>query len=415
VDAARGESLVTGILSLDPHRFRLEGAGAEKDRIVLFLKLLEGNVAAQLGIEADLAAEAGDDLDIPPQQMARHAVIRNTDSHRSARLAEHVEDGHLIAFEEQVVGTGNPGRAGADNADLFSLPGLGHHRRLLVVHPLVIGGDPFQHHDADRFVDQCPAAGFLAGVRTDPAADRRNRHVAPDSVKRLVETVVLDLLDIGGDVDVGRTLVHTRGGQLLLVGGGVLRLALPADVSEVVFAEILDRIENRNDRRHAEGALAVLEQRRQTLDGIQVCFRAVAGYDTRQGILQDPCPLFARGAFGAAVILLHPLHVLGGHRHHVGFPVEEDHPVPAHESANLSFMVVVIGKLELERGQVSFTAATIVDDLSAPAGKCNLSQLDLLLEPRFANPKKGRNTPHKRRKVASRLRLTLTILYTVCS
>ena len=51
-------------------------------------------------------------------------------------------------------------------------------------------------------------------------------------------------------------------------------------------------------------------------------------------------------------------------RHHVGLPVEEHHPVPAHEGPDFAFVVVVIGKLELERGQVSFTAAAIIDDLS---------------------------------------------------
>ncbi len=117
-----------------------------------------------------------------------------------------------MPFESKVESAGEAGRAGADDDHLLAGWGFGNHRRLLVVHPFVVGRDPLEDHDADRLIDQSAATGLFTGMGTDAAADRRDRHVAPDGTEGIVKTVIFDLFDISGDVDMGGAAIHAGGG-----------------------------------------------------------------------------------------------------------------------------------------------------------------------------------------------------------
>jgi hypothetical protein len=238
--------------------------------------------------------------------------------------------------------------------------------RLVVVHPLVVRGDPLEDHDADRLINQGAPAGRLAGMGTDPAADRRNRHVLSNRGQGQVEAVVLDPLDVGGNVDVRRALVHAGGGELFLVGAGGDRFAFFADVGQVIVPEMFHGIEDRDGGGHAQGALAVLHELRQALDDRQVPFLPVALDDACQGVLEHLGPFLAGRALGAAVLFLDTLHVFGGHGDDVGFGVHHDHAVPAHEGADFSFAQVILGKFELEGCQVRLASPAVVDDVPSP-------------------------------------------------
>ena len=137
--------------------------------------------------------------------------------------------------------------------------------------PLIVGGGALQDHDADRLVHLLAAAGGLARVGTDAPADRRQRHVLPDHVERLVEPVLLDRLDVGRDVDMGRALVLAGSGVLVdeaeFVG---VALLAAVDVGQEIVAEMLHRIEHRHRGTRAEGALAVFQQFGEIGDGVQV-------------------------------------------------------------------------------------------------------------------------------------------------
>ena len=173
-----------------------------------------------------------------------------------------------MPFKSEIESAGETGGTGADDDDLLAGRRLGDQRRLLVMHPLVVGGHPFEDHDTDRFVNEGASAGLFAGMGADAAADRRDRHVATDGAEGCVEAEILDLFDVGGDVNVGRTAVHTGSSQLLLVGLGRRQLPLTANIGEIVGAIVLDRIENRHDRGHAQGTFTVLQEIGHRGDGV---------------------------------------------------------------------------------------------------------------------------------------------------
>ncbi len=213
--------------------------------------------------------------------------------------------------------------------------------------PFVVGGDPLHDHDADRLIDEGPAAARFAGMRTDPAANRRNRHVVADRRQRIVMPALLDLLDVGGNIDVGRTAVDAGGRHLLLVNRR-LRLLLAVDVGKEITAEMLDRVKDRQGRCHTERAFAVVEQVGKPLDGFEVLFLPLAADDPGEGIMHDHGAALAGRTLGTAVFLLHPLHVLGRHGDHIGLLVEQDNAVPAHEGADLALIEVRLRQFQID-------------------------------------------------------------------
>ena len=239
---------------------------------------------------------------------------------------------------------------------------------------LVIGGHTLEHHDADRFVDQRAAAGRFAGMGADTAADSRDRHVATDRAEGLVVAIILDLFDIGRDINMRRTTIHTGRGQLVVIAFCLLGLALSAQEGQVVVTEIFDRVENRFGRSHAERALAVFQQVAQPGQGVQVVLVTVSGKNACQSVHHDPCPAFAGGAFGATVLLLDALHILGGHGDDVDIFVQDNDAVPAHEGGDVALFKIVAR--QLERRCFRLTTLPIVDHLAAPAGKNHFSQVE---------------------------------------
>ena len=166
-----------------------------------------------------------------------------------------------------------------------------------------------------------------------------------------------------------------------MISFGLFHPALAAQVSQIVLAKVLDGIENRFGSGHAERALAIVEQVGEPGQRAQVAFLTMAGKDAGQGIHHDPRAALAGGAFGATVLLLDSLHVLGGHGYDVDVPVEDDQAVPAHEGSDLAFIEIILR--QLENRSFRFSALPIVDHLAAPAGKNDFSQVEPPIQVRF--------------------------------
>ncbi len=111
VDAAENEGLVH---ALDRDEARHLRAQAEEDRIVV---PAEGIEAVDLRAGADGDAERGDLFAVPVEQFGRQAVGGDAVAQHAAGLRLRLEDFDGMAEDAQVVGGGEPGRAGADDAD----------------------------------------------------------------------------------------------------------------------------------------------------------------------------------------------------------------------------------------------------------------------------------------------------------
>ena len=153
MDTTFGEAVVSFILTFDAHRLRLESSGAKENRIVLLFQLTQRNIAAELDAIFNFNTEVGDNIGFTLQQRARHTIIRNADSNRTARLIEHVNNLDLVPFERQVIGAGQTSGAGTDNHDFFARWCFGFMRWLLNVQQFMIGGNTLENHDTDRFVN----------------------------------------------------------------------------------------------------------------------------------------------------------------------------------------------------------------------------------------------------------------------
>ena len=107
---------------------------ATHDRVVaLVLEVVEGEVAAQLGVRDDLAAELPDRVVLALQHLhLGQPVLRDAVAQHAARCRVALEDRDVVAGDEQVVRGGHAGRAGADDRDALAGRGLDleRHRRL---------------------------------------------------------------------------------------------------------------------------------------------------------------------------------------------------------------------------------------------------------------------------------------------
>ena len=119
---------------------------------------------------------ASSDLDL------RQAVLRDAVAEHPAGRRVALEDGHVVAGDQQVVGRGHAGRPGAD--DRRAAAGLGRLRSngtggstLVVEHRLddLVAGVAVRVADGDRLVDLVAPAVLLARRRADPAEHGRER------------------------------------------------------------------------------------------------------------------------------------------------------------------------------------------------------------------------------------------------
>ena len=185
-------------------------AGADRDRLVVALEVLEQDVPADRRVVVERHAEALDEPDVHLDRLARQAERRDADEHRAAAVGQAVEDGDLVALHRQLARDGEAGRAGPDDRDpLVARRDLGDHvgdaGGLVPLHE-----EPLHGADGEGPVDVPAAAGPLAGRRADVGAHRRDR------VRVAREDVALLEAALGGEVQVPAAVRPDRARLLAL-------------------------------------------------------------------------------------------------------------------------------------------------------------------------------------------------------
>ena len=106
-----------GVLAGDAQLVRVVAADRDDDRVeALVGQVVEREVAAERLVADDLAAEPGDRLVLGLEDLdLRQAVLRDAVAEHPAGRRVALEDGHVVAGEQQVVGGGHAGRPGADD------------------------------------------------------------------------------------------------------------------------------------------------------------------------------------------------------------------------------------------------------------------------------------------------------------
>src|SRR5664280_2056871 len=143
------------------------------------LEVVQVEVRAQRLVADEVAAELPDGLVFGVEDLGLgQPVLRDAVAEHSAGLRVALEDGHVVAREEQVVGRGHAGRPGADHG--HTLAGLGRslewQRRLdalFLRRQDLVAGVAVAVSNGDRLVHFVAAAVVLARSRADAAQDRR--------------------------------------------------------------------------------------------------------------------------------------------------------------------------------------------------------------------------------------------------
>jgi hypothetical protein len=174
------------------------GADRHEDGVEPALGLLLGQVG-DVVVEHDLDAQVGQPADLGVEDLARQPVLGDAVAHHAAGSVAGVVDLDLVAHHRQVVGSGQSGRAGADDqhpvARADGRAGVG---------PALLDGQvsevALHRVDRDGAVQVGAVAGHLAGVVADPAVDGGEGIVGGELAPRLLLLVGLDetqpLLDV---------------------------------------------------------------------------------------------------------------------------------------------------------------------------------------------------------------------------
>ena len=143
--------------------------------------------------------------DLGVEHVARQPVVGDAEAHHAAGQRAGLADRHRVAEAGQVVGGGEPGRAGADHQHPLARR-LGVDVELPAPADRLVAEEALDRVDADRLVELGPVAGGLARVVADPPHDRRERVVldqlAPGAL--VAGLPLLGLVQPGLDVLAGR-------------------------------------------------------------------------------------------------------------------------------------------------------------------------------------------------------------------
>ena len=153
VDAAEHEGLVDAVDRDQAGALRAE---AEEHGVVVLAERFD---AADRGAGVDRDAEHLDLLDLLVEQIGRQAVGRDAVAEHPAGLLLRLEDLDLVAVGAQVVGRGETGRPGADDADAFAGVGRQLGFRVAAVGEAVLGRLGLQRPDEDGAVAAAAHAG----------------------------------------------------------------------------------------------------------------------------------------------------------------------------------------------------------------------------------------------------------------
>jgi hypothetical protein len=204
-----------GVLVRDPELVRVVAADRDDHGVeALALEVVQGEVAPERLTAHDLPAQPGDRLVFGLEDLdLREPVLGDAVAEHPARRRVALEDGHVVAVQEKVVGGAHPGRAGADDRRPSAGPGLRLERQRrvdpVVEHRLedLVAGVAVAVPDGDRLVDLVAPAVLLARRRADPPEDAGERDRPLEDPGRLAPVPLGVLLQEARDVDVARALV----------------------------------------------------------------------------------------------------------------------------------------------------------------------------------------------------------------
>ena len=252
-----------GVLVRDAQLVGVVAADGDDDAVeALVLEVVEGEVPAQLHVAAHLAAEARDRLVLGLEDLdLGQAVLRDAVAEHAAGGGVALEDGHVVAGQQQVVGRAHAGRAGADDRGAPAGRGLLLERQrrvdVLVEHRPqdLVAGVAVAVADRDRLVHLVPAAVLLARGGAHPAEHAGERDRALEDPHRLAPVGLRVGLEEARDVDVAGALVLARRQAVrVVVGEDQLEVGL-ADPAQLVGlgADHHVRLGQRASRRSAAG------------------------------------------------------------------------------------------------------------------------------------------------------------------
>ena len=229
-----------GVLARDAQLVGVVAADRDDDRVeALVGQVVEREVAAEAGVADHLAAEPGDRLVLGLEDLdLRQAVLRDAVAEHPARRRVALEDGHVVAGEQQVVRGGHAGRAGADDRGPAAGRGLLLERQrrvdVLVEHRLedLVARVAVAVADRDRLVDLVAPAVLLARRRADPPEDGGERDRPLEDPRALAPVGLGVGLEEARDVDVARALV--------LAGRQAVGVVVAEDQLEVRPAQAAD-------------------------------------------------------------------------------------------------------------------------------------------------------------------------------
>ena len=184
--------------------------GTDRDRVVLLLQLLEGDVATDLGVVDELHAESLNEAHVGLDCFAWKSEGRNADEHGAAAVRQAVVDGDLVALHGELACNGEAGGAGADHSNT-----LGAWRDLWRNIRNAGCGVPLNKealHCANRewSIDVAAAAGALAWCGADV------RTHGGDGVWFAGEEVALFEATLGGEIEVAAAVGADGAGLLAL-------------------------------------------------------------------------------------------------------------------------------------------------------------------------------------------------------
>ena len=197
-------------------------SSADRNRVVLLLQLLEGDVATNLGVVDELHAESLNEAHVGLDCLARKSERRNADEHRAAAVRQAVVDGDLVALHGELARNGEASRPSTDHGDALGAwrdlwCNIGNARRGVPLHQEALHGA-----DCEWSIDVAAAAGALTWRRADV------RTHGGDWVRFAGEEVTLFEATLGGKVQVAAAIGADGAGLLALdvalKPGGVYRL-----------------------------------------------------------------------------------------------------------------------------------------------------------------------------------------------
>ena len=180
--------------------------GHQHGVVLLFQSRRIGDLAVYLSLDAAVQNV----LDLLHHTFQRKAVRGDTAGHRTTQLGTLLKYGHIVTKFIQIVGRRQAARARTDDGDLFAGAFFVEALALPALLCVVLHREPLQAADADRIVDERPAAAGLAEMVADMAQHQREWDFFAYNGVSIPGTALADSADVGRDVDMCRALRAAR-------------------------------------------------------------------------------------------------------------------------------------------------------------------------------------------------------------